>query len=617
MEENFSESKISDAELAELCGGLEDEEEPEEDYEKYFDELESLPNLEEDSYYDTEAIYVADVETATNGKHHVEYMICWDRLNGTDKGGIKGRNCCRKFINHLKKQKEKKITVMFQNFAYDANFVIKHLARVMSSIEPSKNKNYRTDGIIFSDTGQIKKISFVDQLPKMPMALSKYEKMFNLEKGKFKNFPHWFYNLQTVFLNVVTADRSLYSRLAEIFPKQYLDYSEDGTKVIVKHMDYAFDYCHQDVKTQRDGYNIMWQQVMDETGLDYNKILTLSGLAKAVRLKEGCYEGVHEIRGKTGAFIRQCVVGGRVMPALHDKKNPGIHILNEEEGEEYQNGFDYNYPDDQIESEEKHGDFIFRKDGDVNIFLSEKTTKKEPVKIKKPKSKPSTKFISPRPRIKRGNKKLRYICLDANSLYPTAITQLKGFPKGAPKNISKKDLDSKHFQQIADEYFVKIKILAVGVKYNFPLLNYVSDDGERIWSNDLVGRTMYVDRIMLEGLVKYHEIKYVCKAGVMFNEGYNTKVVDVVKKFYSLRLKYKAENNPVELLYKLILNNIYGKNIEKPKEHKMIWNTGDAAELDEIHRKYGACKPIISRIRNKMFKIKVKLGFDAKHWSTP
>ena len=220
LEENFSESKISDAELLDLCGGFEEEEtEDDIDVEKYFDELESLPNLEVDSYYDTEAIYAADVETATNGKHHVEYMICWDRLNGTDKGEAIGPNCCRKFINHLKKQKEKKITVMFQNFAYDANFVIKHLARVISSIEPSKNKNYKTDGIIFSDTGKIKKISFVDQLPKIPMALSKYEKMFNIEKGKFKNFPYWFYNLQTVFLRKVVAERSLYSKLAEIFPE--------------------------------------------------------------------------------------------------------------------------------------------------------------------------------------------------------------------------------------------------------------------------------------------------------------------------------------------------------------------------------------------------------------
>ena len=207
--------------------------------------------------------------------------------------------------------------------------------------------------------------------------------------------------------------------------------------------------------------------------------------------------------------------------------------------------------------------------------------------------------------------------MDANSLYPTAITQLKGFPKGAPKNISKKDLDSKYFQQVADEYFVKIKVLSVGLKYNFPLLNYVNEIGERIWSNDLVGKTIYVDRIMLEGLVKYHKIEYVCKAGVMFNEGYNTKVVDVVKKFYALRLKYKAENNPVELLYKLILNNIYGKNIEKPKEHKMVWNTGKQVEIDEVHRKYGACQPIITQIRPGMFKIKVKLGFDTNHRSTP
>ena len=416
LEENFSNSLIPSNELEELAGSLEEKEtSPEEDYEKYFDELESLPYLEEDSYFDTEAIYTADVETATDGTKHVAYIICWDRLGGMDKGEAYGADCCKKFINHLKKQKEKKITVMFQNFAYDANFVIRHLTTVSKSIEPSKNKNYKTDGIIFSANGRLKKISFVDQLPKIPMALSKYEKMFNLEKGKFKDFPYWFCNLNTIFLRTVTAHKSLYSKLVKIFPEKYIKYSEDGEKIIIRHIDYALDYCHQDVKTQREGWNVMWQQVKDETGLDYNKILTLSGLAKAVCLKEGCYEGVHEIRGKTGAFIRKCVVGGRVMPALHDKENPGIHILNEEEAEEYQNGFNYNYPDDEIKSEEKYGEFVFKRGGDVNIFLNEEVEQKEKVqtKIRKdplPKSRTSSKFISPRPRLKAWKEKDK-ICL--------------------------------------------------------------------------------------------------------------------------------------------------------------------------------------------------------------
>ena len=275
LEENFSDLVIPNTELEELTGGcLEEEEETfiEEDYEKYFMELDSLPYLEEDSYYDTEAIYTADVETATDGTNHVAYLICWDRLGGSDKGEAVGIDCCKKFMNHIRKQKEKKITIMFQNFAYDANFVIRHLTTVTNSIEPSKNKNYKTDGLIFSADGKPKKISFVDQLPKIPMPLSKYEKMFNLEKGKFKNFPYWFYNIETVFLPLVTAYADLYPKLVEIFPEKYLKYSEEGKKIIIRHIDYALDYCHQDVKTQREGWNVMWQQVKDETGLDYNKI---------------------------------------------------------------------------------------------------------------------------------------------------------------------------------------------------------------------------------------------------------------------------------------------------------------------------------------------------------
>ena len=596
------------------------EEKYEEKDEAYFMELEGLLANKKETSYEFEAIYIADVETATDGTYHEAYLICWDKLDGTDKGQAVGIDCCKKFMNHIKNVKEKKITIMFQNFAYDANFVIKCLSSVTSSIEPSRNKNYKTEGFVLVN-GKPKKIIFVDQLPKIPMALSKYEPMFKLQKGKFKNFPYPFYNIETAFLPYLTTTHDMYPRLAEIFPKEYLRTSLDGKRLIVHHIDYALAYCHQDIKTQRDGWNCMWKQVAEETGLDYNKILTLSGLAKAVCLKEGCYKGVHEIRGKKAAFIRKCVAGGRVMTALHNKENPGLYVLNEEEGEEYQDGFDYNYSDDEIEPEEKWEEFGFKRNGEINIFLKNKKEKKEKIKIKKdllPESRINSTFVSPRPRLKPGEKKKKYRCLDANSLYPTAMTRLKGFPIGKPKNISKKDLDSKKFMETADEYFIKIKVLKVEKSYHFPQTNSIGKNGERIWTNNLEGKEMYVDRITLEGLVKDHKIEFECKTGLMFNEGYNTKIGEVVRKFYELRRKYKKENNPLELLYKLLLNNFYGKNIEKPKENKILWTNGkDHKIFDDIDRKYRGCTPITTKIDNRLYKSKIKVGFDTNHWSTP
>ena len=607
------ENSISEAELMDLgCDSNAGGKPLEDDYEKHLEELEKLPYHSRN----TEGIYFADVESTTNGAHHITYIICWDRQDGSDKGQAEGIDSCKKFMNHLKKQKENKITVMCQLFAYEANFLVRELHAIINSIEPSRNKNYKTDGYVFVNRIPKRKV-FVDQYPKIPMGLGHYEKMFGLEKGKFKNFPYCFYNNETAFLPTWKVKMDLYDEMSKVIPAEYLQVSLDGEHLIINSRQYALDYCHQDVKTQREGWNFMLKAVEEEFGLDYHRFVTLPSLAKGICLKEGCYEGVHELRGPSEAFIRRCCVGGRVMVALHNGESEGIRILNEEEGDEYRNGFDYNYEDDTIYPEKGWEKFGFSRFGKENIYLrkTEKKKREKLVRDSLPKSRTENKFISPRPRVNPDNYD-KYYCLDANSLYPSAIVAGKGFPIGPPKNISKEELVTKSFQKTADEYFIKIKIWKFVGKYAMPLSNYTDKNGKRKWMNDMEGREVYIDRVSLELLEKYYIIEYSCKCGLMFNEGYNTKIKDVVKRIYERRLKHKAEGNRLELLDKLVINCIYGKNLQKPKGEIVKWSCGKTEDIDKIYSRYDVCAPKIIKIRPGMFKIKYKIAFDVDHWST-
>ena len=365
----------------------------------------------------------------------------------------------------------------------------------------------------------------------------------------------------------------------------------------------------------------MWQQVKDELDMDYNRYMTISNLSKAYCAKEGCYDNVYEIRGKTALFIRKCVVGGRTMIALHNKKNAGIRILNEREGDEYQNGFDFEYEDETIYPEKDiNYIFNFHEEGLFDITLNENKTKKERKFTRGEailEKHNLSDFISPRPKIGPNDKVEVLICLDVNSLYPYAIVMLNGYPIGRPKNIPIEDLKSKKFMTYADEYYLKILIKKVKNKLDFPSLTKTGENGERLWVNDLENEEIYIDRISLEELMEHHNIEFEVKTGVMFDEGYNDKIGKVIKKLYELRNKYKKEKNPVQLLYKLMLNTAYGKTIQRPIDSRILWSKNTLTNEKNLIRRFGESIQYISTSKySDIFKVKLRIGI-LNHWIMP
>ena len=569
-------------------------------------------------------IFHGDIETRPDKKgKHRPYLMVYEDNEGKQEYYFWGSNCVRDCLNHLAyKRDPKKRTIMkFQNLGFDITQIRDELLRVMDSIEPSKSKVYRLNGF-YKPFGRKKpfQIIFNDQYPQIPMKLDDYKISFDLKEGKKKNYRHDFYaNIKTITKNFLVAPHSCYNELEKIFEKKYIKESIDGKKLLIDYKQCAIDYCIRDVKTQRQGWNKMWNQVKNELEMDYNKFMTISNLSKGYCLKEGCYDNVYEIRGKTALFIRKCVVGGRTMVALHNKKNPGIRILNEREGDEDQNGFDFEYEDETIYPDKDINDiFIFHEKGEYDITLNENKNKKER-KLNRGEAILENKsgFISPRPKILKTDKGEIMVCLDVNSLYPDAIVKLFGYPKGPPKNIPIEELKSKAFMDYANEYYLKILIKEVKNKLDFPILTKTGENGERLWLNDMEGEEIYVDRISLQEIIKHHGIEYEVKTGVMFNEGYNEKIGVVVKKLYELRTKYKKEKNPVQLLYKLMLNTAYGKTIQKPKDSRIIWRDQSITSEKNLIRTFGESIQYLetSELSN-MFKAKIKIGI-LEHWAMP
>jgi hypothetical protein len=157
---------------------------------------------------------------------------------------------------------------------------------------------------------------------------------------------------------------------------------------------------------------------------------------------------------------------------------------------------------------------------------------------------------------------------DAVSLYPSAMHRMDGFVMGQPKIL--KNL-TYAFLKKQDAYFVDIEVTKVGKKRHFPLLNKKTEEGIRLFDSELLG-VHKVDKTTLEDLIEFHDIKFKVLRGYFFDEGRNEKINRTIEYLFKQRLAMKKAKNPIEKVYKLLMNSSYGKSIMKPidTERKII-----------------------------------------------
>ena len=93
--------------------------------------------------------------------------------------------------------------------------------------------------------------------------------------------------------------------------------------------------------------------------------------------------------------------------------------------------------------------------------------------------------------------------LDASSLYPSSIFQMDGFLLGKPNIIKNTDLQTclNH-----DGLFARCVITDLKIKRQFPLGSYMTEDGTRNFTNDLIGKELYLDKQSILDLQEFQEV---------------------------------------------------------------------------------------------------------------
>lgn len=192
---------------------------------------------------------------------------------------------------------------------------------------------------------------------------------------------------------------------------------------------------------------------------------------------------------------------------------------------------------------------------------------------------------------------------DAVSLYGSSMNRMDGFLNGCPKVIENFEPNK------YDGYFIYIKILKVGKHYNFPCASIMTDQNIRHFTNDLVGKCIYMDKVGLEDLIKFQDVEYEFIKGYYFNNGRNDKIKETMKHLFNQRLKYKKEKNPIQMVFKELMNSSYGKSFMKPIDTEKIYiNKKDI--LNHVKYHYNNIKEITLMFDEKNYKCEMIKSID-------
>lgn len=212
---------------------------------------------------------------------------------------------------------------------------------------------------------------------------------------------------------------------------------------------------------------------------------------------------------------------------------------------------------------------------------------------------------------------------DAVSLYPSAMAEMPGLLRGHPKVIpdewTVKDLEEATEDGNKGAWFAEITVLEVGKEWQMPICNYYDhEENKRFFTNDMVGRTMWCSSVTVQDMMKMQDVKVKIEKGYYFDEGYNVKIKDFITNIFNERLKMKAQKNPMQLVYKLMMNGAYGRLILKPIETECKFVSRTKCFDRYLNREWNMIKSFEVLPPECPFSVCVDMYKEVhRHWSAP
>ena len=183
---------------------------------------------------------------------------------------------------------------------------------------------------------------------------------------------------------------------------------------------------------------------------------------------------------------------------------------------------------------------------------------------------------------------------DMTSMYPSAekrIGQECGFPMGPCRKIPNDCLHNYPFHDYS-YYVVRIRILSINKQQQIPFVSLrVGGLVRRYNKDELPPSTLVVDKITLEDYCNFCDLHFVVLEGLYWQEGGVHEIGDTITMMKELRDEYRADNNPIQELIKLLMNTSYGKLVMRKTNESYIIKKADAVH-NYISERFGLFKQV-------------------------
>ena len=452
--------------------------------------------------------FEADTRITSNGKPtgkpHVPYLNITHSADGTIDKVFKGPNCAKEFLNFLPEN----AVVYFHNLAYDWCMFNRLLTRTGKVIRKG-TKVYQARAWYHK-----KYLTFKDSYPIFMCKLSRLPASFGLEGIKKELFPYNYYSLERLESNI-----GIINEAGKYELKQWnRDECEEENK----------KWTSKDYETFIENIDSIPGCRLSETTFDMYKY-SIFYCEQDVRILRLSFEKLAD------GFMKEFNVNVKTLlttPTLANeffKQN--VYLPN---GNLYEVG------------------------GHVREFLAKAVyggrcmcAYNKKWHINKP-----------------------IYDYDAVSLYPSAMNRLWTV-EGKPEVLNVPNQEQ-IYSSIPDyliqyntlngigAYVIQIEILKANKHYAFPLIVQKTKEGNL--NDDKINEPikMFVDNILLEDLIEFQKIEFKVIKGYVWNGKRDYKIQETIKTIFNKRLEYKKQKNPLQELYKLIMNSSYGKTIQKP-----------------------------------------------------
>jgi hypothetical protein len=209
----------------------------------------------------------------------------------------------------------------------------------------------------------------------------------------------------------------------------------------------------------------------------------------------------------------------------------------------------------------------------------------------------------------------RIICLDAVSLYPSAMKRLYCL-EGMPQVLSAEQCNQKYLlrhlfeddqtipnmDKFISGFFIQYQVISLRERY-FPLLPHLEKDA-----------IIFIDHILLEDLVKFCKIRGHVIRGYYYSGKRDQTIRNVIEEIFQLRVANKK--TPIEQIMKIVLNSIYGKTILKPIKTELKFIPEQKVD-DYLYRHFNNIVVAENIDNGKFTKIKEKKLIDKHRNFTP